>query len=1101
MKNIKLLYILLIPLLVLSYQQLMAQTIDKNYITTYVPLNKYSDESAIPSLGATQCMKTVRYYDGLGRPDQTNLYKGSGDASKDIITSVGYDGFGREEKQYLPFASAKNGSYHTSVTSVSNFAIYDTPLGDDNYDDTYAYSQTVYEPSPLNRVKKQAMPGYNWRKGSNHEQKFEYGTNSAGEVEYFYVNSSGGLSKGTDYGAGTLYKNTLRDENNQTTSSTRTEEFTDKLGNIVLKKSWNGSTEHQTYYVYDDFNRLRFVLPPKAVADESVSSTELSQLCYQYKYDERGRLIEKKLPGAGWVYMIYDKRDRLVLTQDAKLRASGSNPNIDSKKYHYIKYDIFNRPVEQGISTETLSYTPGISSPLRNAVKRSRNYTPVGCSARSYTYYDDYSWGAPYGYSTVYTDHSKASSVKGLVTGVKTKVLGTSTWLTTVNYYDKYGRLIQQCQKNPDGGYNRTSTAYNFTNQPIKQQVYHKRTSGSAGKKTEEKYSYDHMGRPTRVEHSYNGGGFVTIAKNTYDEIGRLKKKELHNTYQDIDYTYNVRGWLTKINDPDAGYSSTKCFAEELYYNNTGELVNLDDKAQYNGNIAGIRWRNNSTKRAAYAFRYDGLNRLTKGDYGSRSSTGNVTNQSYYDVPTISYDKNGNISRLYRKTSGGGTRENLTYVYAGNQLSWISGTYKGGGISGKTFAYDANGNTKTDNLRGITVQYFDEIDLPKKYARGSQYAQYEYDAAGTKWSKKVVTSGTSTMEYYGNFVYQNGALDKVLTSEGYYQAGKYHYNLKDHLGNTRMVVSYSGSTPTVEQVIEYYPFGSMFSENNLAKNKYLYNGKELQNEFFENYDYGARFYDPELGRWHSVDPLSEWDFARSPYAYVTNNPLRYIDPDGNFRTKFGAWLWKTFNGGGQTLQDQRSGEYFVSQRIEDSNGDDQVDVTVKRVFRGQKRYSNSSSRGYTQKGGIPFVTSGQSISPTKARAKYTDRPVNIDDLMPAIGGAEAGRFQRSPLDFAQGIGKIMDISSLNKDQNTSDKKILEEHGGSQKQKTGAQGVVFGTGKYSTWKKTKSLVGSSYEDATGDSVLYINHKGDSTLYIDITEQEGPGFEWRVKSPLK
>nr|WP_319572375.1 DUF6443 domain-containing protein [uncultured Draconibacterium sp.] len=865
MKNIKLLYIFLIPLLVLSYQLLMAQTVDKNYITTYVPLNKYSDESAIPSLGAAQCKKTVSYYDGLGRPDQTNVYKGSGDGSKDIITSIGYDGFGREAKQYLPFASAESGGYHDSPTNPSNWNAYYGAIDDD-----FAYSQTVYEPSPLNRVKKQAMPGYNWRKGSNHEQKFEYGTNSAGEVEYFYVNSSGGLSKGTDYGAGTLYKNTLRDENNQTTSSTRTEEFTDKLGNVVLKKSWNGSTEHQTYYVYDDFNRLRFVLPPKAVADESVSSTELSQLCYQYKYDERGRLIEKKLSGAGWVYMIYDKRDRLVLTQDAKLRA------ISSSKYHYIKYDVLNRPKEEGICTENKNY-----STLRSTVKLSSNYTPVECSARSYTYYDDYSWGAPYGYSTVYTDHSKASSVKGLVTGVKTKVLGTSTWLTTVNYYDKYGRLIQQYQKNPDGGYNRTSTAYNFTNQPVKQQVYHKRTSGSAGKKTEEKYSYDHMGRPTRVEHSYNGGGFVTIAKNTYDEIGRLKKKELHNTYQDIDYTYNVRGWLTKINDPDAGYSSTKCFAEELYYNNTGELVNLDDKAQYNGNIAGIRWRNNSTKRAAYAFRYDGLNRLTKGDYGSRTSTGNVTNQSYYDVPTISYDKNGNISRLYRKTSGGGTRENLTYAYnTGNQLASVSGYYSGNSIGSKTFAYDANGNTKTDNLRGITVQYFDEIDLPKKYIRGSQYAQYEYDAAGTKWSKKVVTSGTSTMEYYGNFVYQNGALDKVLTSEGYYQAGKYHYYLKDHLGNTRMVVSYSGSTPTVEQVIEYYPFGSLFSENNLAKNKYLYNGKELQNEFFENYDYGARFYDPQLGRWHSVDPLASDYPSWTPYHFVHNNPIILVDPTG-----------------------------------------------------------------------------------------------------------------------------------------------------------------------------------------------------------------------------
>ncbi len=100
-----------------------------------------------------------------------------------------------------------------------------------------------------------------------------------------------------------------------------------------------------------------------------------------------------------------------------------------------------------------------------------------------------------------------------------------------------------------------------------------------------------------------------------------------------------------------------------------------------------------------------------------------------------------------------------------------------------------------------------------------------------------------------------------------------------------MVVSYSGSAPAVEQVTEYYPFGSLFSDNNQDKNKYLYNGKELQDEFFENYDYGARFYDAELGRWHVIDPMAESYDSWSPYNYTLNNPISFIDPNGMKVTK------------------------------------------------------------------------------------------------------------------------------------------------------------------------------------------------------------------------
>ena len=230
----------------------------------------------------------------------------------------------------------------------------------------------------------------------------------------------------------------------------------------------------------------------------------------------------------------------------------------------------------------------------------------------------------------------------------------------------------------------------------------------------------------------------------------------------------------------------------------------------------------------------------------------------------------------------------MTYTYSssivGDQLSSISGTYNGIYKSGN-FSYDGNGNATRDGLRGLTVTYFDELNLPKQYYQNStNKVDYTYDAGGTKWSKTATVSGTaSTTLYDGTFIYENGTLKKVLTSEGYYDpsAGLYYYYLKDHLGNTRLTFHYSGTTAVVDQEVEYYPFGSLFTGNNLDKNKYLYNGKELNDEFFENYDYGARFYDAELGRFHTQDAFAEKYYDFSPYQYGANNPILYLDVNGD----------------------------------------------------------------------------------------------------------------------------------------------------------------------------------------------------------------------------
>jgi RHS repeat-associated protein len=451
-----------------------------------------------------------------------------------------------------------------------------------------------------------------------------------------------------------------------------------------------------------------------------------------------------------------------------------------------------------------------------------------------------------------------------------------------------YDRLIQTYESNPEGCYNRTSNNYDFTGKVLKTQVYHLKNTSSASITTEQTNDYDHIGREVNVSHSYNGQTAVTISHKDYDDIGRLKDKTLHNGHQEMDYTYNIRGWLTGINNPDATYSPNKAFSMQLYYNEG--LSGLNGAIRYNGNISGARWTTQGGTIQGYGYRYDGVNRLTKGDYGTW--TGTAWNNTASNDETIGgYDSNGNVTTLQRNNPSGGVRDNFSYTYNGNQLSQITGSQSA------TYNYDPNGNTTGDGLHGLTVAY-NLLNLPQSYTKdASNNSTYSYDAGGVKWIKTATIGGAATTTLYdGPFIYVNGALSYALTSEGFVvnKSGtpEYHYYLKDHLGDTRFTFYYNGTTLVQEQTEDYYPFGLMLAQNNVDKNKYLYNGKELQNEFFENYDYGTRFYDPQIGRWQVVDPLCEKHYGVSPYAYCLDNPVNLIDPDGRLE-----WpVNKTYNG-------------------------------------------------------------------------------------------------------------------------------------------------------------------------------------------------------------
>ncbi|WP_259324538.1 RHS repeat domain-containing protein [Bacteroides intestinalis] len=813
MKRIYLLYLLLLLQATAGH----AQDSSQNYILTRTMLK--SDTKSY--------LSKVVYYDGLGRPFQTvnKAIENTNKKGVSLATLQEYDAAGRETKTWLPAVITPD---YLAPASFKSSA----PASHGN--DSRPYQEAVYETSPQNRIVKQYGAGADWHSG--HPVATEFMGNSATaqlRCTRYKVTSAGALEASGDYANGTLNVTRTTDEDGNMSYT-----FMDKIGRTLLERRMNGSEALDTYYVYDNYGNLCYVLPP--AINGNISTDNLNLYAYQYNYDGCNRCIRKKLPGTQYIEYVYDNSDRLTFSQDGSQRA------LSAQNWTYYKYDQLNRLTEQGLCTNKV--------------------TTSGTTVHIMNYYDSYSFIGTQGFTGSNFSTDTSGYGKGALTGqMVAGINGNPVWKAF--YYDIRGREVKRVESNAMNGYDVTTTSYSFTNKPLT--LTHVHTSGSKSLTEVHTYSYDYADRLSKVQHKLDNNTIVTLAEYTYDDLGRMEQKKLGGTAHSSTYSYNIRSWLT-------GITGSK-FTQTLAYNNS--------TAGYNGNITAMGWTADGDSHS-YTFTYDGLSRLLNATHGAGRFTEKVT----------SYDKNGNIKGLQRYGQTGastyGLIDNLSYTLNGNQLNRVDDAVNASAYNGgfefkdavkqaNEYAYDNNGNLTKDLNKGIEEIQYNSLNLPKLIKFKDQSTiTYTYAADGTKLrvEHKIGNSTTQTT-YCSNVIYEGSIAKCLLTEEGYVSLdnGEYYYYLKDHQGNNWVVVDQNSN---VEETNHYYPFGGVFTNTRNAQ-PYKYNGKELDTKKGLNwYDYGARMYDAALGRWHVVDPLAEKYYSVSPYNYCMNNPVNAIDSNG-----------------------------------------------------------------------------------------------------------------------------------------------------------------------------------------------------------------------------
>lgn len=814
-------------------------TIKVNYVREKSGLTPQADEATFDASGYEKVSQSTQYLDGLGRPLQTVVRQITPGASpKDIVTPVEYDVFGREVYKYLPYAASTTGDGYIKMDPFSgqdNFykSTYRDANGKLMYEgEQFLYAQTNYEASPLNRVNKTMAPGNSWA-GKGKGVRQQYLINTEGEGIRIWNVASDVLTltnQGTtnipmssaSYGTGQLYKNvTLNEHDNAVV------EYKDKEGRVVLKKlqiADNVQTDFSgdagwlcTYYVYDDFGQLRFVIPPAAV-DAIKSTWVLSQtnvvneLCFRYEYDAKGRMIAKKVPGAGWVEMLYDSRDRLVYTRDGNMRIN--------HQWMVTLYDELNRQVVTGmleqcdLSRDQLQpYVDNAVAAAVSIIGAAPSSTPATMSVSVFregvTRYQatqtiTFSEGFNSGADANFIAENVAESQSGFNTQVVVtdpRPANVSFVALTMTYYDNYSELSANTYTDSynsrlDAG---TSIAdkVNLAPEPtlssseqgnvrtrglvtgIKVRILEDPTNLSSGKWLTTTTFYDQKARVIQAQ-SDNAVGGKDIASTRYDFTGKVISNYLtHNnpksgsrpgttvkTLMKYDFAGRLLAITKTINDQESQ-------AMQIVANSYDEMGNLKTKE-----LGKKRLETGPLEKLDYNYNVRGWVKGINAAYSHPELTGNVVDRWFgmelnYDWGsevaggTDRNQYNGNISSFTWRGKGDGVQRGYGYTYdRANRILSADFSERSGGSSAYTdnanvrfdmvmsngetdhSGYDANGNIKGMTQWGLKLGSSPVIDQ----------LRYDYYSNSNKLLS-VSEAQPSTKHKLGDFTDENSGSD------------------------------------------------------------------------------------------------------------------------------------------------------------------------------------------------------------------------------------------------------------------------------------------------------------------------------------------------------